>query len=302
MRRLSLIFAALLLFVTLAGCIPVRNDNLLDPDNPGANDPDYVDRDGLLQIIVFCEDWGNHFRDLFLMVDKYRWNGALDFARLDRATVKALINAPKFISNYEAADFPEEYSAPKAEILEITGEMNRILPELTVAIANKDLRALYSLRLVLEGYKNLVQAHQTYYTDYLNERVHLLPETHYPPLAKEYFTAILRLEGMDWINNYISIRDREGRQAFSLDKLKGHVEQVLPEFEKLYNEHRFFNVPQKWGGRNYNNILQESEYYIGRLKDLVNAIENDDSEEINSCLDGIKLVKSYLSSSMRPFM
>lgn len=308
MRKMAQVLLIAFFLGVLIGCAPVHEWNLIgSEENPKLSNQEgkdeLVNREELLQVIICCEEWNDRFSDLFILVDENSWApSSLSPEKFQKTIKKALAACEKFIKEYQDADFHSDYITIRAEIINSTTEMQKTLQKLSADIENNEFKAVFDARLVLDQYRKTVSAHQKYFTKYLTERVHLLPETHYPPVAKEYYLNILRAEGMDWIFNFISVRDREGRQAFSLEKLKGHAETAWPQLQQLYNEHRFLNVPQRFGARNYKSILIYSASLTDAVRSLAIAITNNDQEKIDYELDGIKLLRKNLSHSIKPFI
>lgn len=310
MRKIALLLLAVLVLNIIACSPPIKDDNIVDPEgNPsGKQDPtagnadQTVDREGLLQVIVMAEDWTISLRQLFALVDRSAWAGQMDKEELREVAVKSIEACDKYVSKHQSTELKQEYITVRAELINLMNDAKSSLQELISAIDNKDLVAVYNLRATFMEQRKKALATQTYYTDYLTERVHLLPETHYPPLAKEYYLTLIGFEDMVWIQNYIKVKSEEGRRPFSLEKLKSHAERVLPQVEALYHNHRFLNVPQRFGSRNYETIVDFSAWHLDSLRNLITAIEMNDLEAVDDALECIQLAHRRLNSEIRPFI
>lgn len=250
-------------------------------------------REGLMQVIGMSEAWSEAFMDLRLIAGK-SWAGQIDTEKLKSIAKKSIAGCNKFISKYQVIELQKEYITVMGEYCNLTQDMKKSLQELVEAIDNKDMAVIYGLRSTFQGYFKKGDEFQAHYTEYLQGKVHLFPEVDYPEVALEYLFSVLHIKDMSWLSNYLSQR-KQGRKAFSLEKLHGHVENILRDFIPIYNSHRFLNVPDTPFGRydwtlssSYRDMLGSSKYFLEALKDLSRAIAANNSQAIEDSLDSIQ--------------
>ncbi len=261
-------------------------------------------KDGLMQVIGMCEAWSESFMDLRLMTGK-SWAGQVDTEKLKSVAKKSIDGCNKFISKYQVTEFQKEYITVMGEYVNLTQDMKKSLQELVSALDNNDMATIYNQRSTFHGYLKQGDELQAHYTEYLQGKVHLFPEVDYPEVALEYFLSVLHIKDWSWLSNYLSQR-KQGRKAFSLEKLHGHVENILRDFIPLYNSHRFLNVPDTPFGRydrslnsSHSSVLGSSRCCLEALKNLSKAIEVNDSQAIEDSLDGIQRVLDNINSEIK---
>lgn len=330
MRKIALLVLMAFILGVIVGCSPIWDSNLIELDKTqedansiveGEDATDQtVDREGLLQVILMAEDWNGGLEKLNYYVEWFGWAGGVDKVELRNVAVDSVAFCDRFIAEYQTAEFKTELVTARAEFINLTNEVKASLGELITCIDEEDMPGTYYKRETFIEPLGRAQELQTYYTDYLTERVHLLPELDFSDLGYEFYWRIQRAEGTVWIRNYASRLKEEGKPPFSLEKLKGHAQEAVIALEELHNEYRFLNIKPDQGKYEhmyripsgtvggygnfknlYEYILWCSAAHLSCYRFLIKAIEENDTKEVESCLfSGIIRIDGDIRSTLNP--